>query len=273
MDHGVIDLSYGQIAIASLLVILNAAISMAMHLGIARRLLLGAARMVVQLLLVGFILRWVFASRKLYFVLPVMLTMSLIAGFAAVQRSGRRYPGVWLNSIVSIFFSSWAMIAIALFLILRVRPWYTPQYAIPFMGMILGNSISGVSLALDRLGEELTTHRNQVETLLALGATRWEAARLPLRSAVSTGMIPTINVMVVAGIVTLPGTMTGQLIAGTDPVTAVKYQIVIMFLLVSGTALATVGTVLLSFNRLFTPSHQFFYWRINERKQAKALAK
>jgi putative ABC transport system permease protein len=271
MDR-VADLSWAQIAIAALLIILNGAISIAMHLGIARRLVLAAARMVVQLFFVGLILRSVFASRQWYLVLLVMLTMSFIAGFAAVQRSARRYPGVWLNSILSIFFSSWAMVAIALFGILRVRPWYTPRYAIPFMGMILGNSISAVSLALDRLGEELTTHRNQVETLLALGATRWEAARLPLRSAVSTGMIPTINVMAVAGIVTLPGTMTGQLLAGADPVTAVKYQIVIMFLLASGAALATAGTVLLSFRYLFTPSHQFSYWRINERKQAKALA-
>jgi len=272
MDHGAVDLSWAQIGIAALLIVLNGAISLALHLGIARRLFLASARMVVQLFFVGLILRWVFASRQWYFVLAVMLTMSLVAGIAAVQRSARRYPGVWLNSILSIFFSSWAMIAIALFPILRIRPWYTPRYAIPLMGMILGNSISGVSLALDRLGEELTTHRNQVETLLALGATRWEAARLPLRSAVSTGMIPTINVMAVAGIVTMPGTMTGQLLAGADPLTAVKYQIVIMFLLASGTGLATTGTILLSFRYLFTPSHQFAWWKINERKQAKALA-
>ena len=272
MGHGAIDLSYAQIAIASLLIILNGAISFAMHLGIARRLFVAAIRMVVQLFFIGLVLKSVFATRQWYFVLLLMLTMSLVAGVAAVQRSTRRYPGIWLNSIVSVFSSSWAMIAIALFLIVRVRPWYTPQYAIPFMGMILGNSISGVSLALDRLGEELITHRNQVETLLALGATRWEAARLPLRSAVSTGMIPTINVMVVAGIVTLPGTMTGQLLAGVDPLTAVKYQMVIMFLLASATSLATVGTVLLSYRHLFTPSHQFAYWKINERKQAKLLA-
>src|SRR3954453_7272466 len=265
MNRAAIDLSVIQLAIASVLIVLKVAISIAMRLGIARRLFFAAARMVVQLFLVGFILRSVFASKQWSLVVLVMLTMSLVAGAAAVQRSNRRYPGVWLNSIASIFFSSWATVAMALFVILRIHPWYTPQYAIPFMGMILGNSISGVSLALDRLGEELTTHRNQVETLLALGASRWEAARLPLRSAVSTGMIPTINVMAVAGIVTLPGTMTGQLLAGIDPVTAAKYQIVIMFLLASATTIATVGTVLLSFHQLFIPTHQFLYWKINQR--------
>jgi putative ABC transport system permease protein len=273
MNGGAIDLSVGQLAIASLLIVLNSAICIAMRLGIARRLFLAAGRMVVQLSLVGFILRWVFASKQWLLVVLVMLTMSLVAGAAAVQRSNRRHPGVWLNSVASIFCSSWAMVAIALFGILRIHPWYTPQYAIPFMGMILGNSISGVSLALDRLVEEFTTHRNQIETLLALGANRWEAARLPLRSAVSTGMIPTINVMVVAGIVTLPGTMTGQLLAGVDPLTAAKYQIVIMFLLASATTIATVGTVLPSFQRLFTPTHQFLYWNINQRNQAEAMAR
>jgi putative ABC transport system permease protein len=272
MNRAAMDLSVVQLAIASLLIILNGVISIAMRLGIARKLFLAAGRMVVQLLLVGFILRSVFASRQWSLVALVMLAMSLVAGAAAVQRSNRRHPGVWLSSIASIFFSSWTIVAIALFVILRIHPWYTPQYAIPFMGMILGNSISGVSLALDRLGEELTTHRNQVETLLALGASRWEAARLPLRNAVSTGMIPTINLMVVAGIVTLPGTMTGQLLAGVDPLTAAKYQIVIMFLLASGTTIATVGTVLLSYRRLFTPAHQFLYWNINQRNQAVALA-
>ena len=92
MDHGAINLSYTQIAIASLLIILNGAISLALHLGIARRLFLAAARMIVQLLFVGFVLRSVFSSHHWYFVFLIMLTMSLVAGVAAVQRSTRRYP-------------------------------------------------------------------------------------------------------------------------------------------------------------------------------------
>ena len=266
------DLSYTQLGIASLLILLNGFISVFLRLGLAQRLVVSALRMVVQLFLVGLLLRSVFALKQWYAVLPVMLAMSLIAGVAAVQRSSRRYPGVWLNSVLSVFLSSWAMVAMALLVVIRVKPWYTPQYAIPFMGMILGNTLSGVSLALDRLGEEFTSHREQVETLLALGATRKEAARLPIKNAISTGMIPTINVMAVAGLVTLPGTMTGQLLAGVDPLVAVKYQIVIMFLLASGTTLGTVGVVLLSARKLFTPSDQFLYSRITERRQAGAAS-
>src|SRR3569623_2692060 len=123
------------------------------------------------------------------------------------------------------------MEGMALLGLLRVEPWYSPQYAIPLLGMILGNTLNGISLGLDRLGGELSGRRAPVEALLALGATRWEAARGPIRQAVRTGLIPTINAMMVVGIVSLPGMMTGQILAGADPVEAVKYQIVMMFLI------------------------------------------
>ena len=93
--------------------------------------------------------------------------------------------------------------------------------------------------------------RDQVEAHLALGATRWEAARPLVQQAVRTGLIPTINAMMVVGIVSLPGMMTGQILAGADPVQAVKYQIVIMFLLASAAALGTVSVVLLSYSAAF----------------------
>ena len=262
MDRSLIDLSAWQVGLAALLVLVNGAVSIWLRLGLERRLLIAAARMGVQLSLIGFVLKWAFAQGQWYGVLPLMLAMSVIAGVAAVQRSERRHPGIWLNSVLSVFVSAWVMTAVALWAVVRVKPWYNPQYAIPFMGMILGNALNGVSLALDRLTEELSVHRLQIEALLALGATGSEAAQGALRSAVRTGMIPTLNVMAVAGIVSLPGTMTGQLLAGVDPLVAAKYQIVIMFLLASGTALSTVGVVLLGYRRLFNRRHQFLYERI-----------
>jgi putative ABC transport system permease protein len=99
-----------------------------------------------------------------------------------------------------------------------------------------------------------------------LGATRWEAALRPIQQSVKTGLIPTINAMMVVGIVSLPGMMTGQLLAGTSPVEAVKYQIVIMFLIASGAALGTVLVVLLSFRRLFNADHQFVRALLAERQ-------
>jgi putative ABC transport system permease protein len=234
----VIELSYDRVALATLLVLINGGISLALKLGLERRLLVAAVATVVQLLLIA---------------------------SAAIQRTHIRYPGVWLSSIVSVWASSWLMTALALFVIVPVKPWYSPQYAIPLLGMILGNTLNGISLGLDRLGGELAAKRAQVEALLAIGATRWEAARKPIQEAVRTGLIPIMNSMMVVGIVSLPGMMTGQILAGANPVQAVKYQIVIMFLIASSTALGTVSVVLLSYRRLFNRSHQFLYQLAKDR--------
>jgi putative ABC transport system permease protein len=260
-----LELSYYQVGFAALLILINGALSVLLKLGLERRLLVAAACTVVQLLLIGLVLEWVFRVDRWYVVVALMTVMTLVAGMAAVQRTQVRYPGIWVRSVVSVSASSWLMAALALTVIVRVRPWYTPQYAIPLLGMILGNTLNGVSLGLDRLGSELTGRRHEVEALLALGATRWEAARPHLRQAVRTGLIPTINAMMVVGIVSLPGMMTGQILAGASPVEAVKYQIVIMFLIASGAALGTVSVVLLSYRRLFNDHHQFLNALIDER--------
>jgi putative ABC transport system permease protein len=261
-------ISYYQVGLAALLILINGAISALLGLNLGRRLFLAAACTVVQLLLVGLVLEWVFRLNLWYVVLGLMLFMTLIGGTVSLRRVHFRYPGIWLSSLVSVWASSWLMAAVALFAIVPVHPWYSPQYAIPLLGMILGNTLNGISLGLDRLGSELSSKRGQVETLLALGATRWEAARQPIQQAVRTGMIPLINSMMVVGIVSLPGMMTGQLLVGVNPLMAVRYQIVIMFLIASGTALGTVGVVLLSYRRLFDSDHQFLYQRIKVRDEA-----
>jgi putative ABC transport system permease protein len=265
MENPYLQLSYFQVGLSAMLILINGAISVLFKLGLERRLLFAAFATVAQLLLIGFVLDWVFRLNRWYLVLTLLVAMTLIAGTAAVQRTHMRYPGIWLSSIISVWASSWAMGALALFVLVGVRPWYAPQYAIPLLGMILGNTLTGISLGLDRLGGELAARGAQVEALLALGATRWEAARRPIQEAVRTGLIPIMNSMTVVGIVSLPGMMTGQILAGASPLEAVKYQIVIMFLIASGTALGTVSVVLLSYRRLFNLSHQFLDHLVKDR--------
>jgi putative ABC transport system permease protein len=253
-----IELSYVDLGLAAALIIVNGVISIALGLRLERSLLLASVRTIVQLLLVGLVLESVFAVREWYIVLALLLVMTIIAGVAAVGRMDRRYRGVYVDSIIAVWSSSWIVAAYALLVIMRdVQPWYHPQYAIPLAGMILGNSLNGISLGLNRLSEQLATRRDQVEAMLTLGATRWEAARGIIRQAIHTGMIPIINSMMVVGIVSLPGMMTGQLLSGVSPLQAVRYQIVIMFLIAAATALGTVGAVLLSYRRLFNEDHQF----------------
>lgn len=259
------NLSLWDVGIAALLIIVNGALSVALKLDLERKLAWAAVRTVVQLLAIGYVLGWVFKFDRWFVVLPLMMVMTLIAGFAGAQRGARTYAGQRADSVLSIWVSSWLVAAVGLFIVIRIHPWYEPQYAIPILGMILGNTLTGVSLGIERMTEELTARRDRVDMALALGATRWEAAQGPARQAVRAGMIPTLNQMAVVGVVSLPGMMTGQVLAGQSPLQAVRYQIVIMFLIAASSALGTVGAVLLTYRRLFSPEHRFLASRLVER--------
>ena len=256
MDY--VQLDNLQVALVAALIVVNGAISVGLKLRLGTTLALATIRTVVQLTLVGMCLHWVFTSAQWYVVLMLMLAMTLIAGVTAVQRTRRRHPGIWLDTLISVWVSSWLITGVVLLIVLgRIDQWHHPQYVIPMLGMVLGNTLNGISLGLNSLGDTLLNRRDHIESLLALGATRWESANESVRQSVRTGMIPIINSMMIVGIVSLPGMMTGQLLAGVDPMEAVKYQIVIMFLIAAATATGTILVVLLGYRRLFNSLHQF----------------
>jgi putative ABC transport system permease protein len=251
-----IPISLEQVALAALLMLVDIVLSLWLRLGLERRLIVASVRMTAQLLLVGFILTWIFRLSAPGPILLVGSVMASIAGITAVQRTSRRFPGIFWDSLVSVFGAAFVVTGVALAGIIRVRPWYEAQYFIPVLGMVLGNMLNGVSLALDRYLDGLTTGRDGIEMLLALGATSWEASHRALRDGLRVGMVPTVNSMMVMGVVSLPGMMTGQILAGAKPSDAVRYQIVIMFVISSATALAAIGVLLLAFRTLFSPDHQ-----------------
>ncbi|WP_122666481.1 ABC transporter permease [Pseudomonas viridiflava] len=259
------SLSAADIAIAACLILINGALSLGLKLGLGRQLIWASIRTVVQLLAIGYILGWVFEFAYWYVVLPLMCLMTLIAGVSAAGRGKRTYAGRRADSIVSVWGSSWLVTAIGLLLVIQIRPWYEPQYAIPILGMILGNTLTGVSLGIERMMQELSSGRSTVEMILALGGSRWEAAQMAARQAVRAGMTPTLNQMSVVGIVSLPGMMTGQVLAGQSPAEAVRYQIVIMFLIAASSALGTVCAVLLTYRRLFSADHRFMMHKLTSR--------
>jgi UDP-glucose/iron transport system permease protein len=258
METSYLQLMYWQVGLAALLIAINAAISIALRLGLERSLAIGSVRTIVQLLLIGLVLEWVFRVDRWYVVLGFMAVMTVVAAVTAVGRNSRRYSGIWIDTILSIWASSWLVTGYGVLVVTRgVESWYHPQYTIPLLGMVLGNTLNGISVGLGTFTESLVTRRAEVETFLALGATRWEAGQSILRHALRTGLTPIINSMMVVGIVSLPGMMTGQLLSGVAPIQAVKYQIVIMFLIASATALGATCVMLLSFRRLFNADHQF----------------
>ena len=254
--NGYITIGYGQLALSALLMLVNVGLSVGLKLGLEQSLAIASLRMVVQLLLIGFVLEWLFTQENPFLILAISLIMASIAGIAAVNRTSRRFPGIYWNSLLSVLVASSLVTGLSVAGIIQVQPWFDPQYLIPLLGMVFGNTLTGISLGLDRFMEGVTTQRDQIETLLTLGATRWEAAHAQVQEAIRTGMIPTINSMMVMGLVSLPGMMTGQILAGANPIDAVRYQIVIVFMIASGAALGTFGVVLLAFRRLLSPDHQ-----------------
>lgn len=256
MNAQYVDIGNWQLVLAALLIVVNLAISAGLRLGLSRSLLVASVRMSVQLLLVGLVLEYVFALAHPLPVLAIAVVMASFAAIAAVRRTRRRFPGVYWNSLLTVLAASFLVTGIALSGIIEVHPWFRAQYAIPLLGMVLGNILNGVSLALDRFTQGVARERGEIEGLLALGASRWEAAHALIRDSLRIGMIPTINSMMVMGVVSLPGMMTGQMLAGAAPAAAVRYQIVVMFMIAAATALATLGVILLAYRTLFNHRHQ-----------------
>lgn len=262
---GAVHLEYLDLAIAAVLILLAGGLSIVLKLGIARQLFIASLRTVVQLMLIGYVLTFVFGMNHILLILILALVMAGIAGRAGVRRASRRFPGdIWFG-VFTLVLTGFLTTYLVTSVIIHIEPWYRPQYVIPILGMILGNGLTGVSLSLDHLLDKLHNGRAEVEMELAHGATAWEAALTPLQESIRRGMIPIINSMMVVGLVSLPGMMTGQILQGADPLEAVKYQIVVMFMIAFSTTMGCVLINLLAFQRLFNSRHQLRSQLISKR--------
>jgi putative ABC transport system permease protein len=251
----VISLAPTDLALASLLVAFDAAASVALRLDLHRQLLWAAARMVVQLIAVGFILRFVFALNSPLATLVIVVVMGAIAAREIAARPARRFAG-WAGLTISgatVALATLTTAVLALTTAIRPHPWYDPRYAISLTGIILGSVLNSSSLALDGVVGGVWRERPAIEAQLALGAPFALATRPLQREAIRRGLLPIINQMSAAGLITLPGIMTGQIIAGMDPMEAVKYQILLMFLLSGASGLAALTIAHLALRRLTDP--------------------
>jgi putative ABC transport system permease protein len=233
-------LSLIDLALAGLLLSANAGISFLLGLKLERTLLISAVRMVLQLGAVGFILKFVFEQGSLDLTVAFATVMVLVASWEALSRQRYRIAGAWPQwglGTTALLFSGTAGTVYAVGLVIGTDPWWAPRMLLPILGMVLGNALTGVSLALDTFSTAVKRERGAIEAQLALGASRFEAMRDVLADALRTAMTPIINAMAAAGVVSLPGMMTGQIMAGADPVEAAKYQIMILCVIAGATAL------------------------------------
>lgn len=244
----VIHLHATDIALAALLALANALASLILQLRVHRQVLWATVRMVVQLLLVGWVLRLVFQTQS-------PLATGLVAGvmvLAAAREVAVRPDwlltggGNYGIATVTVSVSSVATVLLALFTAIRPEPWHDPRYAVPLFGIVLGSVLNSASLGLDTFFEGVGHRRAGIEAQLALGHPMRLALRELVQTSIRRGVIPIVNQMSAAGIITLPGIMTGQLLAGMDPIESAKYQILLLLLLTGAGGLASVGSVLLA---------------------------
>lgn len=258
-----------DLALAAFLILLLALLSRRMQLGLESQLLISATRTVVQLLLIGMVLQTLFSHVNLLWITAIAMVMLLAAGREVMARQQRRFSGGWGFGMgtTAMFVSSFTVTILALITIIGTDPWYTPQYAVPLLGMLLGNTMSGIALGLDRLTQTTWQQRAVIEQRLMLGATRVEAIAEIRREAMRSGMMPMINAMAAAGLVSLPGMMTGQILAGSPPLEAVKYQILIMFLITAGTGFGVSTALWMASRRLFDDRHRLRLDKLSTPKQ------
>jgi putative ABC transport system permease protein len=251
--NGLIHLTAVDLALAGLLLLSLAGLAQRMQLGITQQLLVAGLRTTLQLLLIGLVLKWVFERAELHWVVLITTLMLTVAAWEILSRQKRKLRGWWGfgASAFAMIISSFLITVLALLVIIRAEPWYAPQYLIPLLGMLLGNTMNGIALGIDRLIQTAWTQRAVIEARLMMGQGGVEAITEIRRDSMRAGMIPIINSMAAAGLVSLPGMMTGQILAGSPPVEAVKYQILVMFLITAGTGFGVITVLHLISRKLF----------------------
>jgi putative ABC transport system permease protein len=244
---------------ATLLVLLGTmtVFSHVLQLGILTQLVTAASRTVLQLSALGFVLVPIFRRDAPGVVLLCICFMLCIAAYEAQKRPAWRYAGMWQHIVAALCCCTAITITSGFCGVLHTG--LRAQYAIPLAGMLGGNVLTAASLALSSLLQQLAEQPQRIEMLLALGATRTEALRQKggvISRAVSVAITPTVQRLAVLGIVSIPGMLSGQVLAGSSPVIAARYQIIIMFLISFNAVLGVSVLVHLASRRVLDATHR-----------------
>ncbi len=259
MKEPIIPIGWTQLSLTSILILLVVALSLVENLRQERDYLIGVLRTFTQLFLVGYVLDVLFSVNRWYLVLLLLALMIGAACQAGVGRLKQRDFRLYGMMALSLGLGAGVTIVVVTTIILRIHPWYNPRYLIPLAGMIIGNAMNGASLSAERYRGELILREKEMETLLSLGFGVSRASSAARRCAIHAAMLPTLNSMMVVGLVSLPGMMTGQILAGASPMIAVRYQIVVMIMISSAVMLSALLMVKLLSKRFFTSAHQIRY--------------
>lgn len=235
-------------------------LSLWLKLKLERDILIATIRAGIQLMAVGYVLQLIFAADQWYYILGMILLSITVAA----RNSASRGAGIpWIFTRVFVTIATVCGFTLGMMLLLdMIEP--RPQTLIPLSGMLVGNSMVVSSLLLNRMKENAETMKEEIWVALSLGATGAQASRRATHRAIRAGMIPMIDSMKTVGLVQLPGMMTGLILAGTSPVEAVRYQLLVMFSFTASSALVSILLGLMVYPTLFNSAHQFVGWQQTE---------
>lgn len=245
-------MTYLTLSITLIFVVIPLILSKTLNLGLEKDTIIATIRSIVQLLAVGFILKFVFDSESLLYIF-LMVTLMIVAATHNAQKKGAAIKGItWKIAVTLVFVEALTQ---SILLGFHITP-PTAQYIISISGMVIGNSMVLSILFLNRFTSEVESHQDQTELILSLGGTPKQAIHRQLIQSIKASMIPTIESQKTVGLVQLPGMMSGQIIAGADPIQAVQFQLLIMFLLLTTAAVTSVLLGFLSYPTLFNQRMQ-----------------
>jgi putative ABC transport system permease protein len=250
--NGPVAIDLLDVAGAFALVGLALAVTLWQRVELEREIAWATARAFVQLSAVGYVIQLVFRQDELALVIALLAGMALFGAYTARRRAPDVPHGFWPLLIA---LSLAGTVSLGLVVALGVFD-PTPRYLVPLGGMIIGNAMTAAAVALNRLADEVRTSRASIEAMLALGATSGDAARPLVRRGLKSGLIPLVDSTKTTGVIFFPGTMVGMLVAGAEPLDAVRLQLVILYTLLGSVAVSAVVAVLLAQRQFFTPAHQ-----------------
>eukprot|EP00746_Dinoflagellata_sp_MGD_P076468 gnl/MRDRNA2_/MRDRNA2_30793_c0_seq1.p1 gnl/MRDRNA2_/MRDRNA2_30793_c0~~gnl/MRDRNA2_/MRDRNA2_30793_c0_seq1.p1 ORF type:complete len:561 (+),score=73.78 gnl/MRDRNA2_/MRDRNA2_30793_c0_seq1:70-1752(+) len=241
-DSAAKDIPLWQVAASFTVIVLESVVAKVLQLGVANEMLTAGIRCWLQLTILGLILRPIIEMSNPYITFGyIFCFMVFISAYETSARPKVTHPRMYMDALCSIF-GALLLNGAVLLLVVAPDPWYSPQYVIPLAGMLINNSLTSLTVALNSILDQISSKKEHIEVLLAFGATPFEATWPLITVAVRQAFVPQINGMNVVGLVSIPGMMTGQVLGGSSPQKAARYQIVIFFL-ISGTVTSAVGLI------------------------------
>ncbi|KAH0832981.1 hypothetical protein J3R83DRAFT_11959 [Lanmaoa asiatica] len=263
------NLTWANVGLGLAFIFFNALVSTTLHLGVGSSLVTSAFRCIVQLAIMGLVLQRVFETNNPWAVGGIAFVLNFLGTLEAVaNKSRKRYDNMFSSVLMSMLGSTIPVSIIGARYAMAVDPFWAPEQYIPMVGMLCGNTVSGVVVAVAYVLKEMYDNRDKVETYLAFGASRFEACLPIAREALRLALTPTINQMSVIGIISIPGMMTGAILGGSSVEQAAKLQMIIMFMISASTALASIVTTVVTLSVVVDSEHRVRPDRVDVKEHA-----